>query len=585
MRRRRLLQSESEINISDNVVDLGLPSGILWAKGNLCKNGSNYYIGSETDYGTYVSWGNINGHNEGERYDFSSTNYSSTTGASLTANISKTDTAHDICLARLGKGCSLPTIAQFQELLYYTDADWVANYNSTGVAGYKFMKKSDHSVYVFFPASGNYQGTSLMNRNTHGFYWSSGYYSSSNALNMFFYNSSLVPYTEVQRSDGRSIRPVYIIPPEPITSETLSYTINQTNPTASPSSIIVKDTPSKDMSSDTDIIAWIHENTDIVVANTSLSSGKLKCAKTSKINKTVYPDYTSISSFTSKDVFVKLPEFWWVVEEDGTDVYKIGFSKEEIRGWNHWEGNTFIGVYKAYNSSSKAYSRSGVTPTISVTQANFKTYARARGTGYSLITYESHCMLALLGYGWLGTTDAQSVVGYGSTSYPKVTGKCNSLGMTDTTTSNGGSSSSNATSTSINFWGIENWWGDLSEWVDNLATSGSSRIVVIKNLSGATVRAVQSSITGSGCIGKMMLGRYGDMIPKETHSDTNFNNGFCDYGNVGTSSQYVAIRSYMGATASGGLGYLGLGIPSTDSYSYIGSRLQYKGDYTMVDKL
>lgn len=577
MLRRRLLQSKSGGDIPDNVVDLGLPSGTLWAKGNLCKNGSNYYIGSKTDWGTYVSWGNINGYNEGEGHNFN-------TGTQLSTDIPTTDAAHDICLARLGSGYNLPTKEQFQELYDNTDNEWVADYNNTGVAGYKFMKKSNHSVFVFFPASGFYYYTTLEDRGTDGYYWSSSRYSSVYGYGLNF-DSSKVQSEYNNYTCGFTVRPVYNIPPEPITSKTLSYTINQTNPTASPTSIIVKNTPSNQASSSTDVIAWIHENTDIVVANTSLSNGKLQCAKTGRTDKTKYPDGTSISSFTSKDVFVKLPEFWWKVEEESEDVYKVAFSKEAKTGWNHWEGNTFIGAYKAYNSSSKVYSRSGVTPTVNVTQANFKTYARARGTGYTIISYESHCMLALLGYGWLGTTNSQSVVGYGSKDYPKTTGKCNSLGITDTTTSNGGSSTSNSTSTSINFWGIENWWGDIYEWVDNIETANSSRLVNINDLSGTTVRTVQSPITTSGCIGKMMLGEYGDMIPKEIHSNSSYNNGFCDYGRVGASSGYVAFRSCNGASANGGLGCLYLNSSSGSSGSSIGSRLQYKGDYTMVDKL
>lgn len=581
MRRRRLLQSQSGIPIPDNVVDLGLPSGTLWAKGNLCKDGSNYYIGTETDWGTYVSWGNIDGHNQGEGYNFSNSNYNSSAGASLTYNISATDAAHDICLARLGEGYNLPTTEQFQELYDNTDNEWTT---INGVAGWKCMKKTDHSVYVFFPASGYYNGTSLSARETYGYYWSQEIYSDTLACNLRVYTGNILQDANY-RSRGLSVRPVYT-PSEPKTSKTLSYTINQTNHTASPSSIIVKNTPSNQASSSTDVIAWIHENTDLVVADTSLSNGQLRCAKTSRTDKTKYPDGTDITDFTSKDVFVKLPEFWWKVEEDSTDVYKIGFSKEAKSGWNHWEGNTFIGVYKAHNSSSMLYSKSSQTPTVSLSQKSFKTYARNRGTGYTLISYESHCMMALLGYGWLGTTDSQSVVGYGSTDYPKKTGKCNSLGITDTTTSNGGSSSSNSTSKSINFWGIENWWGDIYEFVDNLITANDQRLVNILDSSGAVVRTVQSPTTSSGCIGKMMLGEYGDMIPKETHSNNSYNNGFCDYSSVVGYSSYVAYRSGLGAGLSGGIGYLYLQrLSGAAGTEYIGSRLQYKGDYTMVNKL
>ena len=190
-------------------VDLGLPSGLKWAQGNLVKDSQgNYSIGAETDWGTYVSWGNIIGHNEGEGYDFSETNYNSTPGHSVAANIPSNDAAHDIALATLGTPWHLPTKEDFQELYDNTDSEWVADYNGTGVAGRKFMKKSDHSVYVFFPASGYYYGTSLDLRGSLGYYWSSSFNDSTYAYNLNFGSSSVSPQDYNSRRYGRSVRPV-----------------------------------------------------------------------------------------------------------------------------------------------------------------------------------------------------------------------------------------------------------------------------------------------------------------------------------------------------------------------------------------
>lgn len=99
MLRRRLMEQ----SIPNGFVDLGLPSGTLWAKGNICKDtDGKYYIGEETDYGCYFSWGNIEGHNEGEGYNFNSKTYKSTAGNSLTSDINPDDASHDAALARLG---------------------------------------------------------------------------------------------------------------------------------------------------------------------------------------------------------------------------------------------------------------------------------------------------------------------------------------------------------------------------------------------------------------------------------------------------------------------------------------------------
>jgi len=203
--RRRLLENEE--SIPDNVVDLGLPSGTLWATGNLCKNGSNYYIGSETDYGTYVSWGNIDGHNEGESYNFSQYKYDSTPGKKVAGNIPSNDSAHDIALATLGSPWNLPTKEDFQELYDNTDSEWVLN--GTSVFGRKFMKKSDHSVYVFFPAAGYYYGAELVYRGAGGYYWSSSFSSSTNAYVLYFTGSSVYPQNSATRRFGSTVRPVY----------------------------------------------------------------------------------------------------------------------------------------------------------------------------------------------------------------------------------------------------------------------------------------------------------------------------------------------------------------------------------------
>ena len=190
-------------------VDLGLPSGKKWAIGNLVKDSQgNYSIGAETDWGTYVSWGNIIGHNEGEGYNFDQTTYDSTPGKQVAANIPSNDAAHDIALATLGTPWHLPTKEDFQELYDNTDSEWVADYNGTGVAGRKFMKKSDHSVYVFFPASGFYNGSSLNIRGTYGYYWSSSFNSAAYAYYLYFNSSSVYPQSSNYRRYGLTVRPV-----------------------------------------------------------------------------------------------------------------------------------------------------------------------------------------------------------------------------------------------------------------------------------------------------------------------------------------------------------------------------------------
>lgn len=562
--RRRLLFATNE----EQFVDLGLPSGALWARGNLCKDSSgNYYIGEETDWGTYVSWGNIDGHNEGESYGFgNTTTYNGSSGNSLKADITSFDAAHDIALARLGSPCHLPTKEQTQELYDNTDTEWVTDYNGSGVKGRKFMKKTDHSVFIFLPASG-YRSNTLNSRGTNGYYWTSSLYPSSTyyACRLAINSSNVVPQDIIKRSFGMTVRPV--------SEPGKGYIIDQTDATSS--NPIIKDNgASMTLSADEDMIAWINANTKIIAAELNLRNGKLICKETLRTDKTKYKDGTSIT-MSSVDLFVKLPEFWWSCTQISTNVFGVLFSKTEVSGWNHWEGNTFIGCYEAYKDGNYIYSRSDVTPTGNVSQDDFKTYARNRGTGYTLISYEAHCIMGLLGYGWIGKTDVKSVCGKGSTDCPVTTGVLNNRGMKDTSRYAVGAT---------NFWGIENWWNDFNEFIDNIKTAGSYNVAVL-NRSGSTVRSISTGLTSSTsttdspCIGRMKLGQYGDLVPIETHSNASANNGYYARGYVHSSSNIIALRS--GAQTSGNLSYLWFGSNSSSAFATYGSRLQYKGTYTL----
>jgi len=193
----------------DDLVDLGLPSGLLWAKGNIVKDANgNYSVGNETDYGCYFSWGNIVGHNNGEGYDFGTSNsgpYASTPGKQVSHDIASNDAAHDAALATLGGSYRMPTKAEFKELYDNTDNEWTT---IDGVAGRKFMKKTDHSVYVFFPAAGYGYGTSINDVGSYGGYWSSSWLSADDAYGLYFSSSSVYPQLNYHRYLGFSVRAV-----------------------------------------------------------------------------------------------------------------------------------------------------------------------------------------------------------------------------------------------------------------------------------------------------------------------------------------------------------------------------------------
>ena len=177
-------------------VDLALPSGLLWCEHN---------VGASTPYehGLYFSWGNVEGHAEGSGYDFSDAVYAETAGAALTGNI-PTNNTYDMARHNMGAPCRLPTDGEFQELNSNCDSEWT---DEDGVAGRRFTSRINGNS-IFFPASGDYNGTSLNNRGSIGYYWSSSYNSATSAYDLYFNSSNVNPAYNSGRRYGLSARAV-----------------------------------------------------------------------------------------------------------------------------------------------------------------------------------------------------------------------------------------------------------------------------------------------------------------------------------------------------------------------------------------
>jgi uncharacterized protein (TIGR02145 family) len=210
-----------EYTAAAGFVDLGLPSGLKWAQGNIVPDGNGgYKIGEETDYGAYVSWGNTdphfsaNGSTIDGGYSFGSSNTGSPYKDSDGAKISYTsqhqnadysaDGGCDAARELLGGSWRMPTAAEFKEL---NDNCTSARVTKSGVAGREFTSKIN-GAKIFFPAAGNGYGTSLNNRGSYGYYWSSSLYSADYGYNLYFNSSSVNPQNYSNRCYGFSVRAV-----------------------------------------------------------------------------------------------------------------------------------------------------------------------------------------------------------------------------------------------------------------------------------------------------------------------------------------------------------------------------------------
>ena len=157
-------------------VDLGLPSGLKWAK---CNVGAE----TETDFGYYFQWGDIEDKSKSDcswrtykyckRPSDTLTKYNNSTSFGETLDNKTTlGLEDDAARAHMGNDWRMPTRDEFRELFDYTNNEWISNYKGTGVNGRKFTSKTNGNS-IFIPASGYRLGSSFRGQGRGGDVWSS----------------------------------------------------------------------------------------------------------------------------------------------------------------------------------------------------------------------------------------------------------------------------------------------------------------------------------------------------------------------------------------------------------------------------
>lgn len=196
-------------------VDLGLPSGTLWATMNV---GANI----ETDYGLYFQWGDTQGYTASQvgtgdgqkafsssdyKYhgsgDFSKYNYSD--------ELTQLELTDDAARANWGGDWHIPTKEQCEELCNstYVDKKWVLNYNDSGVNGGLFTSLSNGNT-LFIPAAGRLLDGSVKSVYEYCYVLTSTLYSkgSSNIWDLICHSGGQWPNGGSYRYWGQSVRGV-----------------------------------------------------------------------------------------------------------------------------------------------------------------------------------------------------------------------------------------------------------------------------------------------------------------------------------------------------------------------------------------
>ena len=209
-------------------VDLGLPSGTMWATTNVGAT-------KPEESGLFFQWGDTQGYKvtlgdikdasqnvyniesmEPEMKQFASdfSDYKFYSNGSYTKyngndGLTTLELSDDTANAYYSK-MRMPTKEEYNELRSETTSVWTNNYNGTNVKGWIFTSKVDETKSIFIPATGAVLNGAVLNAGFGGLLWTSSFYDYNKKGCAYNFDSSLGGVGDFDRYFGTAVRGVLI---------------------------------------------------------------------------------------------------------------------------------------------------------------------------------------------------------------------------------------------------------------------------------------------------------------------------------------------------------------------------------------
>ncbi len=296
-----------------------------------------------------------------------------------------------------------------------------------------------------------------------------------------------------------------------------------------------------------------------------------------------------IGQLTYEDVFTYVPTWWMKMTNDGTNIY-CAFANEQIdETWKDYAGSVGsnhvghfrVGCFAAYSTSASIgyiYSIGNVTPLTGINLSKYIAYAKARGTGYDIMTWYQWTYLAALATLLYKSTDLQSALGQGYTggssvqSETKTTNFSNDYGM----------EGSSSTKQQMAFFWIQNLWGNMWQLVGGAMTDSSYRLMTCTGYSSTedsdfdkTSLSVKRSSSLSGYISNVVGTLDAGFFPTLAQSTNSSAAKFHDGGFI-NSLAVPYVGGFYDSKDLAGPFCVSFTVSSANGGSYFGSRLSYR---------
>ena len=288
-----------------------------------------------------------------------------------------------------------------------------------------------------------------------------------------------------------------------------------------------------------------------------------------------YGDPTFKFDGSNGEVLTKIPEFYWRRYRD-TNYEYILISKVKLAGFVKSEEFS-VGRYTMSGSSSRVYSRSGYAPLTNVNITNFRSYARALGSGFGQMDWHYFIlqMLYLVEY---ADYNSQSKVGKGYTNSshtaPVNSGGCDKLGMKS-------GSVDGTDNTSMIYRGIEDIFGNVWQFIDGLNIKDSQTYIcydankyAVDTFSGSYKALGYVNAPAEGYASKLGYDSANPMVAITTEAVGSSGTNMCDYFYRSAEGNRIAlVGGRYGDGTSAGLWYWSFNATSSSAWTYIGARL------------
>ena len=284
----------------------------------------------------------------------------------------------------------------------------------------------------------------------------------------------------------------------------------------------------------------------------------------------------------NKPVFVKIPEFYYKIEKSG-NIFRYYIADGPASGFSlHPGSGCYVARYEISNNNVNGTntftSYSGNFITTSTTRSGFRNTAKVTATGFQLYDFAAWCAYDLLYLVEYADFNSQAKIGQGIVNDTAA----HKTGETDVMVYHTGRAAGTDGKTAVQYRGIENPWGNVSEFIDGINILTQVAFICTEPESYAddtndNYKSCGFTTPDSGFIKEL---GFSSVFPWALLPDISGGGSSTtyipDFVYSGLGERALNVGGYITSEQEAGLFFFNAGVYSSGKSDKIGSRLQFR---------